>query len=54
MYERHKAITAFLMQIGVNEKTAQADACKIEHDISGETFAAILRQIGTLEKEKEN
>ena len=42
-YERHKAITAFLVGMGVPEKTAREDACKIEHDISEETFEAILR-----------
>lgn len=46
IYDRHKALTAFLLQIGVNEKNAREDACKIEHDISDETFHAILRQIG--------
>ncbi len=46
IYDRHKALTAFLLQIGVDEKNAHEDACKIEHDISDETFHAILRQIG--------
>ena len=45
IYHRHKALTAFLIGIGVDEKTAREDACKIEHDISDETFRAILRQI---------
>ena len=46
IYDRHKALTIFLQRIGVDEKTAREDACKIEHDISDETFHAILRQIG--------
>ncbi len=46
IYDRHKALTVFLQQIGVDEKQAREDACKIEHDISDETFHAILRQIG--------
>ena len=46
IYDRHKAITRFLMQIGVNEIDAREDACRIEHDISAATFEAILRQIG--------
>lgn len=46
IYDRHKAITKFLMQIGVNEADAREDACRIEHDISAATFEAILRQIG--------
>ena len=45
IYERHKALTAVLQQIGVDEKTAREDACKIEHDISDETFNAVLRHI---------
>ena len=46
MFNRHKAITRFLIRIGVDEEIAREDACKIEHDISPETFQAILRQIG--------
>ena len=45
VYQRHKAITKFLMRIGVNETDAREDACKIEHDISPATFEAILRQL---------
>ena len=45
IYTRHKALTKFLIQIGVDEKIAREDACKIEHDISPETFEALLRQI---------
>ena len=45
MFNRHKAITRFLIQIGVDEEIAREDACKIEHDISPETFQAILKQI---------
>ena len=43
MYTRHKRLTAFLIQLGVNPETAREDACKIEHDISEETFEAICR-----------
>ena len=43
IYERHKLLTSFLMHIGVDEKTAREDACKIEHDISVETFEAMKR-----------
>ncbi len=43
VYDRHKAVTAFLVKIGVDEKTARTDACKIEHDISPETYDAICR-----------
>lgn len=37
-YTRHKVLTCFFENIGVNPKTAEDDACKIEHDISDETF----------------
>ena len=41
--ERHEIITKLLVSIGVNEKTAVEDACRVEHYISDETFAAIKR-----------
>lgn len=43
IYERHTAITDFLIRIGVDRKTAVQDACKMEHDISEETFAAMKK-----------
>ena len=43
IYERHKMLADFLIHIGVDEITARADACKIEHDISDATFEAIKR-----------
>lgn len=41
MYERHQTLAACLMKLGVNEETAYHDACKIEHDLSEETFDRI-------------
>lgn len=41
IYERHLVISRMLMLLGVDEKTALADACKIEHDISDKSFEAI-------------
>ena len=41
MYERHTLLTQWLVRIGVNEKIAQEDACRIEHVISEESFEAI-------------
>jgi len=38
MYERHILISKFLMSLGVSEENALEDACKIEHDLSEETF----------------
>ena len=46
IYERHRLLTRFLMQLGVDEETASHDACKIEHDISQETFEALCRYAG--------
>ena len=45
IYERHDIISKFLISIGVSEEAASADACKIEHVISDESFDAIKRQI---------
>lgn len=43
IYGRHKLLTRFLTGLGVNEKTAAEDACRIEHDISDETFDAVRK-----------
>ncbi len=43
IYERHNIITSYLIKLGVSEETAAADACKIEHVISDESFEAIKR-----------
>lgn len=40
-YERHTILTKFFVSIGVSENVAADDACKIEHDISDETFNAL-------------
>ena len=46
IYERHTILTDLLVRLGVSRETAVADACKIEHDISDESFDAIKRHIG--------
>ena len=51
IYERHKVLTRVLMKIGVDPKTAQEDACKVEHDISPATFDAIQAQLVKMEAE---
>ncbi|MCQ4638786.1 hypothetical protein NE619_18845 [Anaerovorax odorimutans] len=38
IYERHNTLIKILTLLGVSESTARTDACKIEHDISDETF----------------
>ena len=43
MYHRHKTLTRFLIRLGVDPVTAEEDACKIEHDLSEESFRAISR-----------
>ena len=43
MLERHRLLTELLIGLGVSEKTAREDACKIEHDLSVESFDAIRR-----------
>mgnify|MGYP000722487922 FL=1 len=45
IYDRHKLLTAFLINIGVDEKTAAEDACKMEHDISDLTYEAIKNHL---------
>ncbi len=41
IYARHETFAQFLMKLGVSEKTAYEDACKIEHDVSDESFAKV-------------
>lgn len=41
IYERHNLLSECLMLLGVDKKSATEDACKIEHDISEASFAAI-------------
>lgn len=45
MYERHTVISKFLTGLGVDEKVATEDACRIEHVISAESFEAIKNTI---------
>lgn len=45
IYARHVLLTEFLTSIGVDPEIAQEDACKIEHDISPETFAALKKLV---------
>ena len=45
VYERHTLLSRLLMNLGVDEKTAAEDACRIEHYISDTTFAAIKKHM---------
>ena len=50
IYTRHKKLTDFFIALGVNEEVAEDDACKIEHDLSDETFEAICSHIEKFSK----
>ena len=43
LYERHTVLTNMLMALGIDEKTATEDACRIEHVISEKSFAAVKK-----------
>lgn len=43
IYERHTVLSSLLMSLGVSKEAALHDACKIEHDLSDETFEAIKK-----------
>lgn len=45
IYERHQVISAWLTKLGVNAEVAAEDACRIEHVISAESFAALKKHI---------
>ena len=48
IYDRHGVLTEFLVSLGVEEKIASADACKIEHVISDTSFEKIKKHIENL------
>ncbi|WP_034450511.1 metal-dependent transcriptional regulator [Butyrivibrio sp. AE2032] len=50
IYTRHKKLTSFFVSLGVSPDIAEDDACRIEHDISDETFNAICDHIDNFEK----
>ena len=50
MLERHHTISAFLMELGVEKDVAEIDACRIEHDISPQTFDAICAHAEKMQK----
>ena len=50
IYDRHTVLTKCLISLGVPEEIATKDACKIEHDISRETFAALKDHLSKYKK----
>lgn len=44
-YAKHKLLSSLLVELGVSKDTARKDACKIEHDLSDETFKAIKNYV---------
>ncbi|MCR5650688.1 MAG: metal-dependent transcriptional regulator [Lachnospiraceae bacterium] len=49
IYNRHKTLTSFLVKLGVDAKTAEKDACKIEHDLSDISFEKIAAFTGSMD-----
>ena len=45
VFEKHTLLTNWLLSLGVSKETAQEDACRLEHDMSEETFNAIKNHI---------
>jgi Mn-dependent DtxR family transcriptional regulator len=50
IYERHTILSSLLVRLGVSEETAAADACRMEHAISDETFQAIKNHMQIMQK----
>lgn len=50
VFERHQVISRALILLGVDEKTALEDSCKIEHDISQQSFDKIKEHLSKYEK----
>lgn len=46
-YNKHRTLSEFFERIGVSPEQARIDACKIEHDISEETFRALCQHAGS-------
>ena len=53
VYERHSLISGWLVSLGVDPEVAAEDACRVEHDISAESFAAIKKCISEFMRQKE-
>ena len=49
MYERHKLFTELFMKLGVDPKTSEKDACRVEHILSDQTFNAIKNYVAKMD-----
>lgn len=52
IYTRHKTLTSFFEMLGVDPEIAQEDACLVEHDLSEETFSALLKHAAEIVDKK--
>lgn len=52
VYAKHKTLSDFFEKIGVDREIAQEDACRIEHDISNETFDALCKHLLEMDSKK--
>ena len=52
VYQRHRVLTDFFIRLGVDSEVAARDACKVEHDLSQETFEKLLLHAKEKIKEK--
>ncbi len=50
IYERHQVLTRLLTTLGVDQETAAADACKIEHNLSQQTFDCLKAHLEEIQK----
>ena len=50
IYERHTTLSQLFISLGVSPDTARRDACKIEHDLSEETYQAVKRYAESMEQ----
>ena len=48
IYERHQLLTRWFVELGVSEAQAAEDACRVEHDISAETFQKLKEHFGAI------
>lgn len=48
IYERHRLLTLWFTELGVSPEVASEDACRVEHDISEETFQKLKEHFGSI------